>query len=195
MTAAQVMDVIKKDIIFYEESGGGVTFSGGEVFLQDNFLISLLVECRKNDIHTCIDTTGHTDAEIIHKAIPYTNLFLYDLKLMNDGEHRKYCGVSNRKILENFTLIYESGAEIRARLPIVPSVTDTAENLEAAAEFISKHKGVELDILPYHKIGKDKYRRLGISYQMDGIEQPGDERMSELVKFFTEYGIKTSVGG
>lgn len=195
VTVREVMAQIMKDAIFYEESGGGVTFSGGEVFVQDNFLISLLAECRKNDIHTCVDTTGYAAPDIIKKAVPYVNLFLYDIKLIDEVEHIKYCGTSNKLIFENFEMIYATGIPVRLRFPVVPGITDTEDNLRQVAEFAAKHNKAPLDLLPYHKIGRDKYRRLGMEYHMDGVEQPADSRMAELEEFFRNYGITVKTGG
>ena len=195
MTVAEVMAEIKKDIIFHEESGGGVTFSGGEVFVQDKFLISLLEECRKNDINICIDTTGYTRPEILDKVIPLTDTFLYDIKLMDEEEHIKYCGTGNKVILENFERIYSSGVDVRLRFPVIPGITDTEENLKKVAEFAAAHKRAEMDMLPYHKIGRDKYRRLGMEYHMGGTDQPTEARMEELESFFRGCGIVTKTGG
>lgn len=195
MTVSEVMQVIKKDFIFYEESKGGVTFSGGEVFLQSNFLISLLAECKKNDIHTCIDTTGYTSKENLEKAIPLTDLFLYDIKLLDDAEHLRYCGVSNKQILENFRYIKEAGKDVRVRFPVIPGLTDTKENIENLAKFLSEFEDIKLDLLPYHRIGKDKYRRLGMEYHMDDVQQPSNTDMEALKEYFTAKGFDTGIGG
>ncbi|PLX69835.1 MAG: glycyl-radical enzyme activating protein [Denitrovibrio sp.] len=195
MTVSEVMDEIKKDLIFYEESGGGATFSGGEVFLQDKFLISLLEECQKSDINTCIDTTGFVSEGTLRSVIPLADSFLFDVKLIDDEAHVKYCGVSNKKILDNFRFIYANGKNIRLRLPVIPGITDTAQNLKLTAQFAKQFDGVEIDLLPYHKIGKDKYRKLGMDYKMDGVESPSNDRMEELVRFFEGYEITTTIGG
>ncbi|WP_206617455.1 glycyl-radical enzyme activating protein [Geovibrio thiophilus] len=195
MTVREVMEEIEKDILFYEESGGGVTFSGGEVFVQHEFLLALLKSCKEKGIKTCVDTSGYVNRSILEKSIPLTDIFLYDIKLMDEELHKKYCGVPNRQILENFRVIYESGAEVRLRFPVIPSVTDTEDNLKKVAEFAAQFPGVPADLLPYHKIGKDKYRRLGQEYLMDGVEKPSDEYMQRIADFFNGYGIKTKTGG
>jgi len=195
MTVAEVMEEIKKDLIFYEESNGGVTFSGGEVLLQDKFLISLLEHCKKSDINTCIDTTGFASKDILEKIIPLTDIFLFDIKLIDEASHIKFCGVSNKIILENFALIHKSGKDIRLRFPIIPGITDTEDNLHQTAEFAKSFYDVKVDLLPYHKIGKDKYRRLGMEYHMDGVETPSNERMKEIANYFNQYGITTRIGG
>ena len=195
MTVSEVMQVIKKDLIFYEESGGGVTFSGGEVFLQENFLISLLAECKNNDIHTCIDTTGYTKKENLEAAMPLTDLFLYDIKIMDDAEHKKFCGVSNRVILDNFRYLKESGKDVRVRFPVIPGLTDTEENIESLAEFLSEFNNIKIDLLAYHKIGSDKYRRLGMEYHMKDVEQPDKNHMERIKEFFSSKGFDTGIGG
>jgi pyruvate formate lyase activating enzyme len=195
MTVSEVMQVIKKDFIFYEESGGGVTFSGGEVFLQENFLISLLAECKKNDIHTCIDTTGYTKKESLDAAMPLTDLFLYDIKLMDDAEHTEYCGVSNRAILDNFRYLKEAGKDVRVRFPVIPGITDTEKNIESLAEFLSGFDDIKIDLLPYHRIGSDKYRRLGMEYHMKDVAQPDKTHMEKIRKFFSSKGFDTGIGG
>ncbi|PLX71028.1 MAG: glycyl-radical enzyme activating protein [Denitrovibrio sp.] len=195
MTVKEVISEIKKDIIFYEESGGGVTFSGGEVFLQDKFLILLLSECKKNDIFTCIDTTGYVSEDVLKQVIPITDLFLFDIKLMDVKEHEKYCGVSNKQILKNFKTIYESESDIRLRFPVIPGITDTEHNTKALAEFASGFENLQMDMIPYHSTGRDKYRRLGMDYFMEDIQQPTEERMKELELFFKNHGIRVRIGG
>lgn len=195
MTLDEVMTEIRKDQLFYEESGGGATFSGGEVFLQENFLISLLAECKKNDIHTCIDTTGFVSAETLKRVIPLTDTFLFDIKLMDELEHIRYCGVSNTQILENFKTVCESKSDVRLRFPVIPGITDTDHNITALAEFASGFEGLNIDLLPYHKIGKDKYRRLGMEFMMEGVESPSHKYMQELADIFKCYGLNVKIGG
>lgn len=195
LSVDEVMEEIEKDILFYEESGGGVTFSGGEVFVQHGFLLELLKRCKGKGIHTCVDTSGFVRRSILEKAIPLTKLFLFDIKLMDDTLHRKYCGVSNTQIKKNFRLLYDRGANLRLRFPVIPTLTDTEDNLRQVAEFASQFAGVPVDLLPYHKIGKDKYRRLGLDYEIDGIEKPSEEHMNRIAVFFNGYGINTKIGG
>lgn len=158
-------------------------------------MILLLSECKKHDIHTCIDTTGYVSGEVLRKAILLTDLFLFDIKLMDNDEHERFCGVPNSMILENFKTIYESESDLRLRFPVIPGITDTNTNLKTLADFASGFPGVPIDLLPYHSIGRDKYRRLGMDYYMDDIEKPSDERMTELAKFFESFNIKTKIGG
>jgi len=195
MTVSEVMREVKKDVLFYEESGGGVTFSGGEVFLQEKFLISLLEECRKDDIHTCIDTTGYTSKDIIKEVILLCDLFLFDIKLIDEDLHIRYCGVSNKKIFDNFRTIYESGTDINIRFPVIPGITDTSDNLEKMVQFASEFEGIKMELLPYHRVGADKYRRLGMEYLMGDAERPSADRMKELTEYFRESGIDAATGG
>ncbi|ADD68284.1 glycyl-radical enzyme activating protein family [Denitrovibrio acetiphilus DSM 12809] len=195
MTVSEVMTEINKDIIFFEESGGGVTFSGGEVFQQDKFLISLLAECKKSDINICVDTTGHVSTKVLKTAAPLVDTFLYDIKLMNDDAHKKYCGVSNKLILANLRFLLESGADVRVRFPVIPGITDTEENLIQIADFLSEYKQIKIDLLAYHKIGRDKYRRLGMEYHMAGVQQPSAKRMQQIADFFTSKDFIVKIGG
>lgn len=195
VTADEIMEEIKKDILFYEESNGGVTFSGGEVFVQHEFLLELLKRCTDLGIHTCVDTSGFVKSSILEKAIPFTKLFLFDIKLIDEELHKKHCGVPNKQIHDNFRLLYEKGANIRLRFPIIPTITDTEDNLKKVAEFASQFPGVPVDLLPYHSVGKDKYRRLGLNYEIDGLEKPSSEHMNLIAELFSKYGIRTKIGG
>ncbi len=195
MSVSEVMREVEKDLLFYEESGGGVTFSGGEAFVQHEFLLAMLKSCKAKGISTCVDTSGYVNKSILEKAIPLTDIFLFDIKLMDEELHKRYCGVPNGQILENFRTIHQSGAKVRFRFPVIPTITDTDDNLKKVAEFAAQFSDVPVDLLPYHKIGKDKYRRLGMKYHMEGIEKPSDEYMNKIAAFFTGYGIRTKIGG
>lgn len=178
MTVDAVMEEIRKDRVFYEQSGGGVTFSGGEPLLQPAFLDSLLKACRREEIPTAIETTGFGRTEDILKAAENTDLFLYDLKLMDDGEHRKYTGQSHALILNNLTSLAAVHPNIIVRVPIIPGINDSSENLIAIAEFVSGIDSVrEIHLLPYHKTGIDKYARLNRRYSLPEVEPPDGEAM------------------
>lgn len=195
MSVDEVMAEISKDITFYDESGGGVTFSGGEVFMQVEFLKSLLEKCKKKDIHTCVDTTGYVQPEILKSVFPLVDMFLYDIKLIDDKEHIRYTGVSNEKILSNLKLIRQSGKDVRVRFPVIPEITDSDENVRGVAKFVSSLGGVEVDLLPYHRIGSDKYKRLKMDYLMPDVQPPSKDRMAEISNLFAKQGISTHIGG
>jgi len=141
MSVAEIMNEIEKERVFFDQSGGGVTFSGGEPLLQSKFLIELLDECGKRGIHRAVDTAGLANTEIIQAVAKRTDLFLYDLKLMDSERHRKWVGVSNEKILENLKLLSETGEQIIIRIPLIGRVNDDAENMHATARFVASLSG------------------------------------------------------
>jgi len=195
-SVAELMQIIEKDRIFFEESGGGVTFSGGEPLLQFDFLLETLQQCKKHDIHTAVDTTGHVSRERMARAARYTDLFLYDLKHMDDELHRKYTGVGNKLILENLQRLDAMGKEVWVRYPLIPGFNDDESNLLNMLAFLQKLKRQpKLSILPYHKIGSHKYHRFGLEYKMNGVEEPEKEHVDEVVSMFSGAGYKITVGG
>lgn len=158
----EVFGEIVKDKAFYENSGGGVTFSGGECMLQIDFLCKILKKCKENGIDTAVDTAGHVSWEYFEKILPYTDLFLYDIKCFDAEKHKQYTGVSNELILENLKKLLESGAKIWIRIPIIPGVNDTEEELQKIREFLDLCGTPEkVELLPYHAMGEHKYEALG----------------------------------
>ena len=191
----EVFARIIKDRIFYDESGGGVTFSGGEPLLQTEFLSRLLSRCKAEGIHTTLDTCGHTTREKFNSIINKVDLFLYDLKFMDPGKHRKFTGMSNKQILENLRLLSENRKRIFIRFVVIPGITDTRENLSGIYNFLSRLKGVEeVDILPYHKLGAHKYKRLNIK-KSPAFKVPSKKEMESVKNFFKPLGIKIKTGG
>ena len=192
----ELVKEIRKDIIFFEESGGGVTLSGGEPLLQYDFVMALLSECRKLEINTCIDTTGYISANKLAKVASLTNLFLYDLKHIDNDQHIKFTGVSNKLILNNLKLLDEMGKDIWIRFPLIPGINDDEGNILRMLEFLTRLKTKHpINILPYHKIGSHKYQQFGIDYNMNGIEEPGTKYVSKIKSMFANAGIITSVRG
>ncbi len=191
-----VMKQIEKDSIFYEESGGGVTFSGGEPLMQPDFLLELLKRGKAADIHTAVDTCGYASPEVLTDTSNYTDLYLYDLKLMDDEKHIKYTGVSNKLILENLQLLSRLGKRIFIRLPLMPGINDDEANIKATAEIIRTTAGVEqVNLLPYHNIAADKYSRLGKPHSLMEIKVPTQEDIELIVGKYMSYGIKVKIGG
>jgi pyruvate formate lyase activating enzyme len=196
MTAEEVIDQIKKDSIFYDESGGGVTFSGGEPLSQPDFLLELLEQCKKNEYHTAIDTCGYGATEIVTAASRMADLFLYDLKSMDDEKHVRYTGVSNKLILENLNAISRLGSRIFIRIPLMPGINDDKVNIKATAEVIKNTSGIDqVNILPYHNIASDKYTRLGRQNGSVDIPVPSEEHIESIKKEFLDCGIKVKIGG
>ncbi|MBA4406802.1 glycyl-radical enzyme activating protein [bacterium] len=192
----EVTREIEKDLPFYEESKGGATFSGGEPMLQVDFLHSLLTECKKRDINTAIDTTGYAPYSDFEKIYDVTDTFLYDLKLMDDAIHFEYCGVSNKLIHENLKMLSDRGKKIILRLPIIPTLTDTENNLSQTISFISELKNIcEIDLLPFHTTAKSKYERMKIQNKVINLIPPEKEYMNELKNRFSQLGIPVRIGG
>lgn len=195
-SVGEVMEQLEKDVVLFEESGGGVTFSGGEPFAQYEFLLKLLKESKKREWHTCVDTTGYVDSKKLEKAAGYIDLFLYDLKQTDDEKHVKYTGISNKKILENLFMLDEMGKKIEIRYPLIPGINDDEADLLWLISLLRKLKNKPaLSILPYHKIGSHKYKLHGIEYKMKGIEEPSKEHIEKIKNTIEEAGFMTSVGG
>ncbi|WP_105617238.1 trans-4-hydroxy-L-proline dehydratase activase [Vallitalea okinawensis] len=195
MTVEELMEDILKDEIFYDESGGGVTFSGGEPLLQHEFIKEMLMACKEKNIHTAIDTSGFGDWQHLKHIIDEVDLFLYDLKLMNDEKHIKYTGVSNQNILDNLRKLSEYGADIAVRMPIIAGINDDNGHIIDCIQFLSTLKILKVNLLPYHKMGMEKYSRLEMKYLLSGKERPSDERLREIINMFDQSGIKTEIGG
>jgi pyruvate formate lyase activating enzyme len=197
MSVAEIMNEIEKERVFFDQSGGGVTFSGGEPLLQSKFLIELLDECGKRGIHTAVDTAGLANTEIILEVAKRTDLFLYDLKLMDSEKHRKWTGVPNEKILENLKALAGTGVKIIIRIPLIGGINDDEDNMRKTAEFVSELSGEkkEVNLLPYHKIAQTKYQKLGRPEEFKLLEEPSKESQKHAIAIFQEYGITASIGG
>ena len=195
MTVTEVMKELTRDVLFYDESGGGVTFSGGEPLLQANFLTALLAGCRCQGLHTTLDTTGYAAPEIMARVAPLVDLFLYDLKLMDDSEHRTYTGVSNDGLLENLRRIVGVGRPVVIRFPLIPGINDGPHNLEQMAVFLRDLNLNRIDLLPYHHIHRQKYERLGCPDRLADLAPPGKDTIERVADYFTTRGFAVRVGG
>jgi pyruvate formate lyase activating enzyme len=196
ISVGELMNEIEKDIIFYDESAGGVTFSGGEPLYQAPFLLAMLEACRARDIHTAVDTSGYAPAETFVAICNLVDIVLFDLKLMDEDRHRRYTGVSNKKILKNLTTLSGSKTQHRIRFPLIPGVTDTDENVTSAAEFVRALGAVtHIDILPMHRIADNKYTRLDMRSRMAGRQPPSKENIATIKRKFEDFGFAVIVGG
>jgi len=192
----EVMAEVEKDRVFYEESGGGVTFSGGEPLTQHDFLNELVGACQKSRIAIALETCGYAAWDIIKKVKDKIDLFLYDIKIIDEGKHREYTGVSNGLILSNLRKLDGEAKKIILRFPVIPGINDTEENVEQIAGFISHLRAVrEIDLLPYNKLGKGKYEKLNLPNKLIDLEPPSDERMKQLSERFKVLGLKVKIGG
>jgi pyruvate formate lyase activating enzyme len=191
MTVSEIISEVVKDIKYYEKSGGGITVSGGEPLAQPTFTRELLKAAREKGIHTCIESTGYVSTEIIGKLLPYVDLFLYDYKATDARKHEELTGVSNELILQNLQSIYEQGAAIILRCPLIPGVNDFEEHLQGIADMSRKYpllKGIEL--LPYHDMGKGKYKELGREYFLGNLKNASEEQKKAWLSFFEAKGCK-----
>ncbi len=193
---SEVMAEIKKDLPFYDHSGGGVTFSGGEPLFQPEFLIDLLKECGKLDIHRAVDTSGFAPTATILEVARHTDIFLFDLKLMDNDRHRLYTGVANDLIHTNITALAWKGCRIRIRLPLIPGVNDDDENITHTGSFVAGLPGVtEIDLLPYHRSAEAKYRKLAIKNQSASFPALGEEKVQQARAILEHIGLKVYRGG
>jgi pyruvate formate lyase activating enzyme len=194
--APEVMAEIKKDIVFYDQSGGGVTFSGGEPLLQPDFLLELLEACGRLNLQRAVDTTGYADPGLLLKVAEKTDLFLYDLKHMDAEKHRQYTGVANELILENLKRLAAAGAQIRIRVPLIPGLNDDERNLTALKKFILKLPTVcEVHLLPYHRAAREKYRRFHMAYDLEELLPPPKAQMEKIAADWEAAGLRVWIGG
>lgn len=196
MSLEEIMAEIEKERVFFEQSGGGVTFSGGEPLMHADFLVRLLDECGSRGIHRAVDTAGLAKREILMEVARRTDLFLFDLKIMDSERHRKWTGVPNEKILENLEMLAGSGAHIVIRIPLIGGVNDDPENMDETARFVASLAGEkkEVNLLSYHKIAQTKYQKLGRPDAFRLLNEPGKESMALALRIFKEYGIHATVG-
>ncbi len=195
MTVSEVMAEIEKDVIFYDESGGGVTFSGGEAMMQPEFLLEILKSCQKQEIHTAVETCGFVSLDSLQTISKYVDLFLYDIKLMDSEKHQAVIGVPNELILNNLRWLAEHHPKVIVRVAIIPGVNDDDETLQQIGKFVSSLKLTEMHCLPYHKSGVDKYQRLGLEYRLPDLQSPDNGRMEEIARKLEQFGIMVKIGG
>ena len=188
MTATEVFGEITKEEIFYFHSGGGVTISGGEPLEQTDFIHALIRECAKTGINTAIETCAYCDYTAIEKLLPHLNVIYTDLKLMDDEQHIKHTGVSNKTILENvMRMASEFAGKLRIRIPLVPSVNMDDGQIKAAAAFCQSLTRLDfVEFLPYHRLGIDTYRKLGREFLLSGIMPPDKEAVERAKQVFRE---------
>ncbi|MFQ6117356.1 MAG: glycyl-radical enzyme activating protein [Candidatus Bipolaricaulia bacterium] len=195
VTVAQALEEIEKDIVFYDASSGGVTLSGGEPLMQPEFLATLLSACNERGIHTTVDTSGFAAPEVLARIRKDVDLFLYDLKLMDDELHQRFTGASNELILKNLRMLSRQGHPVIVRIPIIPGVNDD-ENILRIGRFVaSLAKPYPIDLLPYHMAGVEKYARLNREYRLPEARPPTSERMAEPAETLISLGLEVTIGG
>jgi pyruvate formate lyase activating enzyme len=194
-TAQEIIEEIKKDIIYYDASGGGVTFSGGEPLMQISFLKQVLDLLKDKDIHTALDTSGYSSTKALKSILDNTDLFLYDLKIIDENKHLKYTGVSNISIKNNLKTIIDNGNEVIIRYLIIPGMNDDQEDTNKLIQFIkSIGKINKIDLLSFHNVS-EKYKRLGIEYIIQNIQAPSLEKIQSVKEEFENMGFNVKIGG
>lgn len=195
-TVDRLMKEIEKDLIFYDDSGGGVTFSGGEPLCQPGLLFRLLDQCRKKEIHTCVDTSGYADKDLLLKAARKSDLILYDIKSADEDIHKKYTGKSVLPVLENLKALSKEAGNISLRFPLIPRMTDTDENIAGILSFLKDNAIFrDIHILPFHKAGEGKYHTLKMKNDLADIQPPSDERVAKVKEQFESMGLFVTIGG
>lgn len=196
ITAKEAMDKVMRDMVYYRRSGGGLTLSGGECLLQPDFAAALLRIAAENGISTAIESTANVPFENIEKVLPYLDVFLMDIKNMNSEKHKMFTGSGNERILENAAKIAKMAKKLIIRVPVIPTFNATDFEISEIAKFASSLDNVnEIHLLPYHRLGSDKYKWLGREYTLDGISPPGDELMNRFLKIAESFGLKAQIGG
>jgi len=191
MTVAQAMAEVERDIPFYDESGGGVTLSGGEPLAQRDFALGLLEACKEREIHTALDTCGFASWDTFERVRGHVDLFLYDLKVVNDARHRQFTGISNSLILTNLQELSERGHPILLRMPIIPGVNDDEVNIRQTGEFVaSLPRSHSLELLPYHHAATSKYAGLGHEYPLPDTRPPSEERLGQIAEILRACGVQ-----
>lgn len=190
MTVEEVIDEIKKDYSHFLRSNGGLTISGGEPLMQGSFTKNLLLEAKKSGINTAIETTAYAKEEEVREILPLVDMFLLDIKSMDDEKHIKFTGVSNKIIIENARLIAEEGREVIIRVPIIPSFNDDKKSIREIARFVRELEVVDMiNLLPYHKLGVNKYTSLGRQYELENLELLSEEKIESLKEEVLKEGL------
>lgn len=196
VTIPELMAEVERDRPFYERSGGGITFSGGEPTAQAAFLLAALREAKKRNLHTAIETCGFVSWETFEPILRYVDLVLFDVKHMDSGEHRRLTGVPNELIVANLGRIRTLGLPVRVRLPLVPGCNDSPDNIRATATLVASMPNVQaLDILPYHRLGEPKWGELDRSYELHGVLPPDKEHVLGLADIARSFDISVRIGG
>ena len=195
MGAGEVFDAVMRDEVFFRQTGGGLTVSGGEPFCQSAFTAELLRLAKSAGIHTAVETAGNVPYPALMAAIPYTDLFLYDLKAIDDQIHRRWTQVSNKQILQNFERLCRTKIEVIVRVPLLPGIND-GRAFDAIVDYAASFGHLtELHILPYHTLGSDKYTHLGMPYPLGGLREENSPEIARCKRYAQAKGFRVSVGG
>ncbi|MCR4428464.1 MAG: glycyl-radical enzyme activating protein [Caldiserica bacterium] len=191
----ELMEEILKDRVFFDLSQGGVTFSGGEPLFQGEFLLEILSACKEERIHTALDTSGFCEMGLLQKVEPLSDLFLYDIKTIDVKKHLEFTGVPNFQILENLSWLSKKPEKVIVRFPVIPGLNDDDFEIQQMGEFLLSLNIREIDLIPYHKMARDKYRRLRREYPLNNLENPSSERLEKIKIALERYVPKVKIGG
>jgi pyruvate formate lyase activating enzyme len=193
---SEIIEEVEKDRIFYDESGGGVTISGGEPLAQGDFLLALLEQLKSRDIHTAVDTSGCVPYDTLSSVSQMADLILYDLKVLNDQRHRAFTGESNALILENLKKLSENGHDITVRMPVLKGLNDDPENIQDMIDFLLPlNKKWRINLLPFHRGGEGKLLRLNRKSPLVAFKTPSQEKLEEVRDKLSSHGFNVKIGG
>ena len=195
MSVEEIVEEVKKDMIFYDASGGGVTLSGGEILMHGPFVIELLKRLKELGIHTAIETTGHGRYDYLEEMSHYLDQILYDIKIMDEDDFKSIIQGSATLVKNNFRKLVESGANITTRIPLIPTYTTTDQNIHSIIEFLKDLKINQVDLLPFHQFGSSKYKSLGMDYLCEDLPLLKDDEIKDIQTRFEASGIQVNLGG
>lgn len=193
----ELMQIVERERVHIEHSNGGVTFSGGEPLMHKDFLIEMLKACGDKGLHRAVDTCGYAPSETLLEVAKHTDLFLYDLKLMNPEQHKKWTGKDNLLILENLKILAEAGANLNIRIPFIKNVNTSKEEVLKMAEFIASLPGKKpmVNLLPYHNIAVTKYNKLELVYNSQDMDEPAEDEIQHAIAVLKSFGLEVEIGG
>lgn len=196
-TISEVMDIIQQDMLFYHSSGGGVTLGGGEVTAQPEFATNLLTECQRLGIHTAIETSGYVKLDFLLMIAKFTDLFLYDIKQIDSERHYELTGVRNERILDNLTELIHRGFNVKVRMPLMRELNDSEETIRRTLQFLQSFNSYKnfrgIDLLPYHKLGINKYKQLDMRYAITEDLSFKEEELDKIEEFIKGYNLHVEV--
>jgi len=190
MTVVEVMNEVSNDAPFYHGSGGGVTISGGEPLKQPEFLLDILKTCRQAGLHTAIETSGYCNPRTLNRILDEVDLFMFDLKVMDADQHLKVTGRKNDLILKNARLLAEAGATVQARMPLIPGINDSVDNLSTLTSFLRSIGWLSVELMPYHQFGRSKYAALGRPYKLGEVPSAKPEDVTRACELLKREGIE-----
>jgi len=194
-TIDELMEEVLKEKVFYDESGGGVTFSGGEPLMQTGFLLEMLTKLRELQIHTAVDTSGYAPADIFKEVVDLTDLVLFDMKIVDGKKHNLYTGTDNSLIHTNLNFLCKNKIPFRIRIPLVNEMTADDENLESIALMLKDKGDIDIDLLSYHALGQGKHHKAGLKSSNTKLTAPDKARIEEIRNLFESFGFKVNIGG